>query len=239
MLRKCVRRQASSTKRSKTSLLSHVLLIGRPPRVPTGILNDQNATAQDIAAGGKNSVKNQYGVSNPYAIAGGTPPPATPAPATKALDTAALMDKIKRIEAISLKVLGATRGGVPCQSRSYNARLDRTYEATRRNGFCQARSVLIGLDGRRRRGARHGTADGGSSTERGNTSGAPGSPSARRRAPRGGGRSAARRLLPSRAKEPLGGSAPCERQGGSLRGAGAASRLLPASVRRPCRIMRA
>ena len=222
MLRKCVRRQASSTKRSKTSLLSHVLLIGRPPRVPTGILNDQNATAQDIAAGGKNSVKNQYGVSNPYAIAGGTPPPATPAPATKALDTAALMEKIKRIEAISLKVLEATRGGVPCQSRSYNARLDRTYEATRRNGFCQARSVLIGLDGRRRRGARHGTADGGSSTERGNTSGAPGSTSARRGAPRRAGE-----LLVGAADLQRGGSFPPARRSlseAALRARGRAAR---------------
>ena len=58
-------------------------------------MNDVEATDKDIAAGGKNSVKNEYGVSDPYAIGGG---------AKKAVDTAALMQRIRRIEAISLKV---------------------------------------------------------------------------------------------------------------------------------------
>ena len=55
-------------------------------------MNDIEATDKDIAAGGKNSVKNEYGVSDPYAIG-----------AKKAVDTASLMEKIRRIEAISLK----------------------------------------------------------------------------------------------------------------------------------------
>jgi len=38
-----------------------------------GILNDIEATDKDIAAGGKNSVKGEYGVSDPYAIGGGVP----------------------------------------------------------------------------------------------------------------------------------------------------------------------
>ena len=55
-------------------------------------MNDIEATDKDIAAGGKNSVKNEYGVSDPYAIG-----------AKKAVSTAQLLAKINRIEAISLK----------------------------------------------------------------------------------------------------------------------------------------
>ncbi len=59
------------------------------------MLHDINATDKDLAAGGRNSVKNQYGVSDPYAAGvrkeeGGR--------------AVALRARIDRLQAISLRV---------------------------------------------------------------------------------------------------------------------------------------
>ena len=59
------------------------------------MLHDINATDKDLAAGGRHSVKNQYGVSDPYAAGvrkeeGGT--------------TVALRARIDKLQAISLRV---------------------------------------------------------------------------------------------------------------------------------------
>jgi hypothetical protein len=53
-----------------------------------------DATDKSIAAGGKDSVKNEFGVSDPYATAG----------ARKAINTKELMQKLQKIQSISLKV---------------------------------------------------------------------------------------------------------------------------------------
>ncbi len=58
-----------------------------------GVLNDVEATDKSIAAGGKNSVKNEYGVSDPYATG-----------SRKAINTKELMQKLQKIQSISLKV---------------------------------------------------------------------------------------------------------------------------------------
>jgi hypothetical protein len=65
----------------------------RPPAVYPGVLNDVEATDKSIAAGGKDSVKNEYGVSDPYATG-----------ARKAINTKELMQKLQKIQSISLKV---------------------------------------------------------------------------------------------------------------------------------------
>jgi len=72
-----------------------------------GILHDVEATDKSIAAGGKNSVKGEYGVSDPYAIG-----------AKKAVNTASLMEKIHRIEAISLRVKQPQMGTMLHQLKS-------------------------------------------------------------------------------------------------------------------------
>jgi hypothetical protein len=59
-----------------------------------GVLHDVEATDKSIAAGGKDSVKNEYGVSDPYATG-----------ARKAINTKELMQKLQKIQSISLKVL--------------------------------------------------------------------------------------------------------------------------------------
>ncbi len=53
-----------------------------------------DATDKSIAAGGKDSVKNEYGVSDPYATPG----------ARKAVNTKELMQKLQKIQSIALKV---------------------------------------------------------------------------------------------------------------------------------------
>ena len=58
------------------------------------MLNDVEATDKDIAAGGKNSVKDQNGVSDPYAIGA----------SKRAVSSAQLLQKIERIKTIALKV---------------------------------------------------------------------------------------------------------------------------------------
>jgi len=64
--------------------------------VMIGVLNDQEASAQDIAAGGKNSVKNEFGVSDPYATGSKK--------AVPAVSTAELKQKLQRLQALSGKV---------------------------------------------------------------------------------------------------------------------------------------
>jgi hypothetical protein len=67
-----------------------------------GILHDVDATEKSIAAGGKNSVKGEFGVSNPYEIGGGSGRP--PSSSNKQIsDTSTLMEKINKIESISQK----------------------------------------------------------------------------------------------------------------------------------------
>ena len=56
-------------------------------------MNDIEATDKDIAAGGKNSVKNEYGVSDPYASG-----------AKKAISTTELMHKLEKLQSLSRKV---------------------------------------------------------------------------------------------------------------------------------------
>ncbi len=58
-----------------------------------GILHDVEATDKSIAAGGKNSVKGEFGVSDPYAT-----------PGARKATAAELMQKINRIQRISLRV---------------------------------------------------------------------------------------------------------------------------------------
>ncbi len=58
-----------------------------------GILHDVEATDKSIAAGGKNSVKGEFGVSDPYAT-----------PGARKATAAELMQKIDRIQRISLRV---------------------------------------------------------------------------------------------------------------------------------------
>jgi hypothetical protein len=63
-----------------------------------GILHDVDATEKSIAAGGKNSVKGEYGVSDPYSIG-------KKSSSNKQIsDTSTLMEKINKIESISQKV---------------------------------------------------------------------------------------------------------------------------------------
>ncbi len=62
-----------------------------PASLRAGILHDVEATDKSIAAGGKNSEKGEFGVSDPYAI-------------KKAMKSQNLMQKINQIESISLKV---------------------------------------------------------------------------------------------------------------------------------------
>jgi len=61
--------------------------------VMIGVMNDVEATDKDIAAGGKNSDKNQYGVSDPYAIGN----------KKKAVSSAQLQQKLERLQALSSK----------------------------------------------------------------------------------------------------------------------------------------
>jgi len=58
--------------------------------VMIGVLHDVPATDKSIAAGGKNSDKNEYGVSDPYA-------------AKKAVSTTELMHKLEKLQALSRK----------------------------------------------------------------------------------------------------------------------------------------
>ncbi len=67
-----------------------------------GILHDVEATDKSIAAGGKNSVKGEFGVSDPYAT-----------PGARKASAAELVQKIDKIERISLKVTGG-----PCWRRT-------------------------------------------------------------------------------------------------------------------------
>ena len=57
-------------------------------------MNDIEATDKDIAAGGKNSDKNEFGVSDPYAIGN----------KKKAVSSAQLQQKLERLQALSSKV---------------------------------------------------------------------------------------------------------------------------------------
>jgi hypothetical protein len=77
-----------------------------------GILHDVDATEKSIAAGGKNSVKGEYGVSNPYEIGGGSGRP--PSSSNKQIsDTSTLMEKINKIESISQKARARVMTLVP------------------------------------------------------------------------------------------------------------------------------
>jgi len=76
--------------------------------VMIGVLNDVEATDKSIAAGGKDSVKNEYGVSDPYATPG----------ARKAINTKELMQKLQKIQSISLKVKQPKMGQMLQQLKS-------------------------------------------------------------------------------------------------------------------------
>ena len=68
------------------------LLRNRSPARRAGILHDVEATDKSIAAGGKNSVKGEFGVSDPYAT-----------PGARKASASELIQKINKIESISLK----------------------------------------------------------------------------------------------------------------------------------------
>ena len=74
-------------------VLNRIGTDSNPIAAAAGVLNDQEATDKDIAAGGKNSVKNEYGVSDPYAIG-----------AKKAISTTELMHKLEKLQSLSRKV---------------------------------------------------------------------------------------------------------------------------------------
>jgi len=76
--------------------------------VMIGVLNDVEATDKSIAAGVKDSVKNEYGVSDPYATPG----------ARKAINTKELMQKLQKIQSISLKVKQPKMGQMLQQLKS-------------------------------------------------------------------------------------------------------------------------
>jgi len=85
----------ASTAAERQDLLDERNLI-KQIMVMIGVLHDINATDEDIKAGGRNSVKNQYGVSDPYA---------SKAPGSRvAVNPAELRAKMKTLEAMSLKV---------------------------------------------------------------------------------------------------------------------------------------
>jgi hypothetical protein len=73
-----------------------------------GILHDVEATDKSIAAGGKNSVKGEFGVSDPYATT----------PGARKATAAELVQKINRIESISLKVKQPKMGQMLAQLRT-------------------------------------------------------------------------------------------------------------------------
>ncbi len=77
------------------------LLRNRSPARRAGILHDVEATDKSIAAGGKNSVKGEFGVSDPYATT----------PGARKATAAELVQKINRIESISLKARPPGGGG--------------------------------------------------------------------------------------------------------------------------------
>jgi len=83
-----------------------------------GILHDVNATEKSIAAGGRNSVKNEYGVSDPYAI-------------KKAYRAPSLLQKIRTLEGLSLRSRSARMGQMLRQLKSSLAVYDETEEVAR------------------------------------------------------------------------------------------------------------
>jgi alkylhydroperoxidase/carboxymuconolactone decarboxylase family protein YurZ len=88
----------------RASLLDERELIKQIMRM-IGILHDVEATDKSIAAGGMNSEKGEFGVSDPYAI-------------KKAVSRAQLSQKIKELEAISLKVQQPKMGQMLHQLKS-------------------------------------------------------------------------------------------------------------------------
>jgi len=83
-----------------------------------GILHDVEATEKSIAAGGKNSEKGEFGVSDPYAI-------------KKAVQTQTLMQKISQIEKISLRVKQPKMGQMLAQLKTSLAQYAESEEVAR------------------------------------------------------------------------------------------------------------